>query len=186
MIPSIQTCFRLMDTYGMLDHIKAHSLVVTRVARLLVRSLNETGLQLSGEITVAGALLHDIGKTESLETGQDHAELGRQICLRHGFEEVAELVGEHVRLKTRNSRGCCSEKEIVYYADKRVNHDRIVSLDDRLEYIIERYGRNQDWIYRRIRENFQFCRRVEARLFDRLDFGPDAVPELAICEVIEN
>ena len=178
MIPSIQACFSLMDVYGMLEHIKAHSLVVSRVAQLLVGSLNKAGLRLSMEITVAGALLHDIGKTKSLETGQDHAELGRQICLRHGFDEISELVGEHVRLKNSDPDGCCGEKEIVYYSDKRVNHDQIVSLDGRLDYIIERYGRNREWIRRRILENFEFCRRVEARLFAGLSFGPEAVPEL--------
>ncbi|MBW2283935.1 MAG: HD domain-containing protein [Deltaproteobacteria bacterium] len=170
----------------MLEHIKAHSMAVSRVAQLLVRSLNDTGHHLSREITVAASLLHDIGKTESLETGQDHAELGRQICLRHGLEEISELVGEHVRLRNRNSRDRCSEKEIVYYADKRVNHDRIVSLDDRLKYILDRYGRNQEWIHRRIRENFEFCRRVEEKLFAGLSFGPESVPDLAKVETLPD
>lgn len=184
MVPSIQTCFKLMDQYEMPDHIKAHSLAVARVALLLVRSLNETGLHLSRDMTVTGALLHDIGKNESLETGQDHAELGRQICLRHGFDEISDLVGEHVRLKNHNSVCGCREKEVVYYADKRVNHDQIVSLEGRLKYIVERYGGNRDWIHRRIRENFEFCRRVEQKLFSRLRFGPESVPDLVKDEEI--
>jgi putative nucleotidyltransferase with HDIG domain len=185
-VPSIQTCVTLMDEYGMLAHIRAHSLVVSRVAQLLVRSLNKTGLHLSPELTVAAALLHDIGKTESLKTGQDHAELGRQICRRHGLQEVSELVAEHVRLKHHDWLGSCTEKEIVYYSDKRVNHDRIVSLDGRMAYILERYGGNQDWIRRRIRENFEFCRRVEEKLFAGLGFGPESVPNLVKLEAIDT
>lgn len=178
MIPSIHICFRLMDDYRMLDHIRAHSQVVTRVAHVLVRSLNECGLELAEDKTIAGALLHDIGKTVSLETGQDHSELGRRICLEHGFHEIAEIVGEHVRLNRYDPDAPPVEKEIVYYADKRVNHDAIVSLDDRLAYILQRYGGNQDWIRRRIRQNFEVCRRIEEKLFSELDFGPETLAEL--------
>jgi putative nucleotidyltransferase with HDIG domain len=171
-----------MDDYRMLEHIKAHSVVVTRVARLLVRSLNEAGLALAEDKTVAAALLHDIGKTASLESGQDHSELGKRICLRHGFHEIAEMVGEHVRLNHYDLMAPPMEKEIVYYADKRVNHDVIVSLEERLEYILERYGGNQDWIRRRIHQNFEQCRRIEEKLFSGLNFGPETVAELAVGE----
>ena len=78
---------------------------------------------LSLELIVSGALLHDIAKTASLETELRHDELGREICLRHGLDELAEIVAEHVVLKDWAPEHC-TEKEIVYYADKRVLHDR--------------------------------------------------------------
>ncbi len=105
--------------------------------------------------------------------------MGRLICIENQFSEVADIVGEHVKIKHYSPEADLSEKEIVYYSDKRVNHDQIVSLEERLAYIIERYGGNHASIQRRIRDNFDMCRRVESRLFGLLDFAPDSLPCLA-------
>jgi uncharacterized protein len=178
-IPSIQACFQLMDRYKMLDHIREHSVMVARVARVIARSLKREGMAVSVSKTTVGALLHDIGKTASLTTGGDHAEMGRLICIENQLSEVADIVAEHVKIRHYRPETDLSEKEIVYYSDKRVNHDRIVSLDERLAYILERYGGNHVLVHQRIRDNFELCRRVEARLFALLDFAPDSLPRLA-------
>jgi hypothetical protein len=36
-----------------------------------------------------------------------------------------------------------TEEEIVNYADKRVQHDRIVSLEERFSDLMDRYGKGQ-------------------------------------------
>ncbi len=184
MIPSIETCFRLMDKYQMLKHIKDHSLVVAKVAHLLARMLRDAGVDISVEKTVAGALMHDIGKTVSLESSQDHSEVGREICIQNNLEEIADIVSEHVRLKNYSLNGNYSEKEIVFYADKRVNHDKIVSLEERLDYILGRYGRDQEELCSAIRENFELCKKVENKLFSKLNFSTASVPHLAENEEI--
>jgi putative nucleotidyltransferase with HDIG domain len=168
-----------MNRYRMLDHIKAHSLVVTKIAHLIAVDLRNDGLDISIEKATAGALLHDIGKTPSLGTAQDHSEIGRQICLRNHLDEIADIVGEHVRLKSFSMEGNFSEREIVFYSDKRVNHDRIVSLEDRLAYILERYGKNQTELTIRIRKNFELCKSVEKKLFERLNFKQESLSRLA-------
>lgn len=172
MIPSVQQCFQLMDDYHMLGNIREHSLLVARVAGLVAHEFCSQGYGISLEKTVAGALLHDIAKTACLGSGDDHAELGREICLRHGYDEIAEIVGEHVVLKNGVGHHGCREKEIVYYADKRVLHDKVVSLEARLAYILERYGRNDPRLHGLIRENFETCRVVEERLFALLPWAP--------------
>ena len=178
MIPTLNVCFEIMYKYEMLDNIKSHSVVVARVAHLIAKGLMDAGIDISVEKVMAGALLHDIGKTPSLRSGGDHCEIGRQICLQNHLDEIADIVGEHVTLKDYSISGTYSEKGIVYYADKRVNHDSIVSLQERLAYIILRYGRNQEGLCRQIRKNFEFCKLVEKRLFSKLDFSPEALPEL--------
>jgi putative nucleotidyltransferase with HDIG domain len=186
MIPSIENCFSLMGTYGMLKNIRAHSVMVAKVASVIVRGLKGAGLDISVKKAIAGALLHDIGKTSSLNSGEDHAEIGRQICLQNNFEEIADIVGEHIRLANYSLNGRYSEKEIVFYADKRVNHDKIVSLKERLDYLIERYGGNQEGLEDAIRMNFDLCKAVEKKLFTRLDFGPESLASLAASEDIES
>ncbi|RLC32090.1 MAG: metal-dependent phosphohydrolase [Deltaproteobacteria bacterium] len=179
MVPSVEACFRLMDRYGMLEHIRAHSLVVAKVAHFLARKLIAVGVEVSIETVTAGALMHDIGKTDSLQSGRDHSRTGARICIENNLHEIADIVREHVRLKDYNPNDRLSEKEIVFYSDKRVNHDRIVNLDDRLAYILERYGKEDRVLRGAIQANFDLCRKVEARLFHKLDFSADRLAVLA-------
>jgi putative nucleotidyltransferase with HDIG domain len=162
----------------MLDNIRDHSIVVANIVRVISRGLINSGVQISEEKAVAGALLHDIGKTPSLRSGGDHAAMGGEICKEHSFDEIADVVGEHVRLKEYHPDENCSEKEIVYYADKRVLHSSVVSLEVRLRDILERYGGNDRRIRRLIRENFAVSERVERKIFSKLDFKPEDLPDL--------
>ena len=180
--PGIDECVRLMDEYKMLSNIRHHSLVVARITDLLITGLQADGdvEQLPGrQLCVSGALLHDIAKTPCLDGSCDHAIAGAEICLRHGYPEIAAIVEEHVILKDhdpiRYQTGAFTAREIVYYADKRVRHDEIVNLDDRLEYIIERYGKNSSKIHKLIRANFSRCQELEGFIFEFLDFSPEQV-----------
>lgn len=159
-------------------HIRRHSALVARVAHCVGTALYvETGLDLSFKTVVGGALLHDIGKHRALETGEDHAKLGRQICKEHLLAEISEVVAQHVILKAFNPFAAPSEKEVVYYADKRVNHNTVVSLQVRRSYILERYGNDNGTIRERIKRNFDLCKQVEKKLFRLLTFGPESIPQ---------
>jgi putative nucleotidyltransferase with HDIG domain len=173
MIPSVKECLELMEQYGMLDNIKAHSIMVQKIATIIGQGLKDTGMDISLEKIAAGALLHDVGKTLCLNTGDDHEAKGREICLQNHLEEIADIVGEHVRLKDYHLDTPVSEKEIVYYADKRVNDHMVVSLEERMRYLIRRYAKNMRHMSQRIMENFQLCKAVEKKLFARLDFQPE-------------
>lgn len=178
MIPTIQLCIELMDRHEMPDHIRRHSEMVRTAARLLVDAHLDAGAGLSREMVVAGALLHDIAKARCIQTGEDHALVGGEICVQNNFEEIAEIVAQHVRLRDYSHEKDISEKEIVFYADKRVNHDKIVSLDERLSDLIVRYGKGRRDISERIRTNFEVCRQVEHKIFKDLEFGPADLPRL--------
>ena len=183
MIPSTEICFQLMARYEMFDNIKAHSVLVARVARLIATALLDAGECISVKKTTAAALLHDIGKTACLNSDRDHAEIGRQICIQNSLDEIADIVGQHVRLRDYSLNKNCSETEIVYYADKRVIHDEVVTLRERLSYILERYGGDRAGIDRAIRKNFDLCKEVEKKLFTKLGFGPESLLYLARNEV---
>ncbi len=173
-----------MNEYAMLDNIRAHSVMVARVASALLQNLTETSEQKphlpSRGLVLAGALLHDIAKTPCLKNRCDHARHGRDICLKLGYPEVAEVVREHVILtefsQKRYQKGVFYAKEIVYYADKRVRHDEIVSLEERLEYILEQYGNNDPDRHRLIRENFAQCQQLENALFSSLKITAADIP----------
>ena len=177
MIPSVADCFRYMEQYRMLDNIRSHSVIVARVGHLLVQKIwLRDGEGPALDRVVAGALMHDIAKTSCLDTEEDHARKGKEICLAHGFDEIAEIVAHHVILQEYSDTGL-SEEELVYYADKRVNHDKVVSLETRLEYILERYAGNDQQRKESILRNFKLCQELETKIFSRLDFTPDELKD---------
>jgi len=139
-IPSQTECYRLMMQMGMLENIMTHSLQVCRVASWISRQVCQQGSDVNLDLVQAGALLHDITKTRSIRTGEMHSETGSNYLTQLGYAEVADIVRQHVRLDVYFETGTPSEAEIVNYADKRVLHDRIVTLKERMEYILERYG----------------------------------------------
>jgi putative nucleotidyltransferase with HDIG domain len=167
-----------MNQYRMLDNVREHSIVVAEIVRAISKGLVTAGAQISVDKAVAGALLHDIAKTQCLETGGDHAALGMEICLQHHLDEIADIVAEHIWLKSYSLDGVYSEKEIVYYGDKRVLHTSVVSLDERMHDIIDRYGRNDSRLTQLVRMNFNICLAIERKLFKSLHFEPEQLADM--------
>lgn len=180
-VPDIPRCLQIMEKYEMLPNIREHSIIVARVALRLIDGFCENmpfPSRVPNRNTIAaGALLHDIAKTPCLQNGGDHAEAGAEICLEMGYPEIAAIVREHVILRDhdpeRRRQGKFNAREIIYYADKRVRHEEIVSLDDRLEYILEHYGNGDPEMHQRIHVNFEKCVELEQYIFAFLSFAPD-------------
>jgi len=173
-IPSAGQCRQFMHNMHMMDHIVDHSLQVCRVADFLARHLNRIRRRLDRDLITAAALLHDITKTRSFETGENHAQTGAALLVEMGYAEVADIVRQHVRLDRYGDGEALTEAAIVNYADKRVLHDRIVSLEERMAYIVEKYATKPSHI-ERIRCLWQKTGDLEARIFADLAFSPSEV-----------
>ncbi len=156
----------------MLENIVVHSLQVCRVSMCLVDHLKAQRIQLDGQLVQAAALLHDITKTRSFKTEENHALTGSRHLTDSGFPEVGDLVRQHVRLDDYSEPKRLAEAEIINYADKRVLHDRIVSLDERMSYIMERYGRQPEH-KQRIRLLWKKTKDLEKQIFSYLPFSPN-------------
>lgn len=176
-IPSRKQCYRLLYEMQMPDHIVAHSLQVCRVAALLAENLKMSGMTLHRDLIEASALLHDITKTRSFKTNENHALTGNQLLSGLGYPEVGHIVGQHVRLDEYFSSEALNEAELVNYADKRVLHDKVVSLGVRMEYILNRYGKEPEH-RQRIRWLWEKTEQLEERLFSWLSFSPDELERI--------
>jgi putative nucleotidyltransferase with HDIG domain len=132
-----------MEQHGMLDNIVAHSLEVSKVARFLSEGLNQKGQRIDLRLVEAAALLHDIAKTRCLRTKEDHTQAGYRLLKQMGYERVGRIVAQHVWLDGEGDPFSVSEEEIVNYADKRVRHDQIVSLEERFVDLRQRYGKDE-------------------------------------------
>jgi len=167
-----------MDKYQMPSHIRAHSMLVARIAMLIASQLDAQGIEISIEKSISGALMHDIAKFSCIHSHENHCEKGKEICENEGFDEISDIVNEHVILKNPIVADKYNEKEIVNYADKRVLHDQIVSLQVRMDDIKKRYlpkCPHIDMIM--FNHHYDICKRVEKKLFAKLDFLPQDVPE---------
>ena len=128
----------------MLPNIIEHSKQVANVALAIYNNLI-TKDSLDKNIILAAALLHDIAKTASIKEGQMRHDLkGGEILRNLGFKEIALIVESHVFFKGYNPFGPITEKEIIFYADKRVKHDQIVPVKERAADLVKRYGKDEN------------------------------------------
>ena len=176
-IPTKVQCYQMISQMKMMDHIVVHSLQVCRVATFLTEHLNEQHCRLNFDLIQSAALLHDITKTRSFKTREDHALTGGEYLAERGYPEVGDLVRQHVVLDTYSVAATIREVEVLNYADKRVLHDEIVVLDQRLDYILERYAETPAH-RERINVLWQKTRAMENKLFKDLSFAPDDLTRL--------
>ncbi len=170
-IPEIKTCYKMIHEMKMLDNIVEHSFKVSQLAVEIATLLMEKGVELNMDLIRTAALLHDITKTRSLETNENHSETGCEY-LKEKYPEVAEIVRQHVILDKYNFTDFPTEAEVVNYSDKRVLHDEVKPLKERMAYIMERYGINEE---RKERISFYWEKtyRNEEKIFGILSIKPD-------------
>jgi hypothetical protein len=94
-----------------------------------------------------------------------------------GYERVGEVVAQHIWLFHEVDPLFVSEEEVVNYADKRVMHDRIVSLEERFNDLRDRYGRDQkgmDYLGRMEK----VIQGIEKKIFLILQIDPNGLQNL--------
>lgn len=174
-LPSDKECFSIIREMEMMDHIIDHSVMVSNVAVCLGGHLKKSSPGLNIDLVRTAALLHDITKTRSFETGEVHSETGGGLMAGLGYPEIGDIIRQHVTLDVRRDSGPVSETEIVNYADKRVLHDRVVSLDQRLAYIRVKYGADPKFT-QGIDQMWENTRALEVKIFSQLCFAPEELP----------
>jgi uncharacterized protein len=166
-----------MKQHGMLENIIDHSIEVANVALYLSTELNRRGQRINLLLVEAASLLHDLTKKDSFKTKEDHAWTGSRLLKEMGYEEVGEVVAQHIWLSHDIDPLFVSEEEVVNYADKRVMHDRIVSLEERFNDLRDRYGRDQkgmDYLGRME----MVIKEIENKIFLILQINPNDLQNL--------
>jgi putative nucleotidyltransferase with HDIG domain len=171
-IPDESACRQLMDRYSMLPNIVEHSFRVCQVAAFLGKALSCPDNGLDPDLILAASLLHDITKTRSLKTKEKHAGTGGSLLEALGYPRVAEVVRGHVELSAEEGLDPLREVHIINYADKRVQHDKVVSLEQRFVDLMDRYGKTPERraMLTRMRET---ALELEQHIFRRIDPSPE-------------
>ena len=166
-----------MDQHGMLGNIVSHSLEVTRVALFLCEELNKRGQRIDPDQVEAASLLHDLAKTECLSTKEDHAQQGCELLKKMGYDRIGQVVAQHIQIWKEGNPSCVSEEEVVNYADKRVCHDRIVSLETRFQDLKDRYGKGRTSLGQ-LKELEEATLEIERKIFSILRMDPNDLEQL--------
>lgn len=145
--PDDQACFLLWQKYSMLENIQHHSLMVAHIATALAKRAETLGIAISVSCCRAAGLLHDIAKTYCLLYGGSHALLGGAwVAAETKNYAISQGVLLHVHWPWKFPKGsaiCCLPIFIIY-ADKRVRHNECVTLKERFEDILIRYGKTEE------------------------------------------
>ncbi|MCK5349734.1 MAG: metal-dependent phosphohydrolase, partial [Desulfobacula sp.] len=92
------------------------------------------------------------------------------------------IIRQHVILDSYETDSPVSEQEIVNYSDKRVLHDKVVPLEERLEYIKLRYGTGKEF-KDRLQNMWATTVDLENKIFCRLDITPGQLAECMTQEI---
>lgn len=130
----------LYSKYDIPINIREHCKKVCIISQQIASALNCRGLNLDIELIKCGALLHDIAKG-----GKFHAKVGKEILTSYGFSNIGSIIGEHMDIRVR-PKGTVSEEEVVYLSDKIVKGTRIVTIEERINMVKERFQGNEEAI----------------------------------------
>lgn len=135
--PSLSLCRKIQDYFQMPNKVKAHSDKVLMVAMRISNQLNKRGIKLDNKIIIASCLLHDIAKGRP-----NHAGVGAEWLKDMGYTKISTIVKEHMELE--NISRIPKEKEVVYLADKMVDGNKIVTIEEKFSAKEKMYENNHE------------------------------------------
>jgi len=196
MIPTRQDIYNLMDKYMVPIGVRKHCEVVNRVAVFLAKKLKAAGVDVDVDLVDAASLLHDLmrminfysfegASREQQETWEklkekfghvDHSEAAYEV-LKDIYPRVAEAVARHSVESVIEGKLKTWEDKLVTYADRRVVHTRIVSLDERYEDAKLRHADFYEKAELDPDVEKKKIKKIESEIFDNLKFRPEELKE---------
>jgi len=159
-LPTRKECFEIIRRCRVPPHMVKHCLAVAKLAVFLAHRLKDNAVVVNVDLVDRASLLHDILRVcdmkesdyrlfEKPVTERDKATWRllkakyNKICheeaagelLKAKYSALALTIRKHryTAILDDNEKPSTWEEKLLYYADKRVMHDRIVPLKDRLE-----------------------------------------------------
>jgi len=204
-LPTHKECFEIIEQFCVPVHIVNHSLTVAKLAVFLAEKLKAKGISVDVNLVERACLLHDIArpcdfresdydrlkgqvseqekaKWQQLKNkfkGFCHEEIAYEL-LRKDYPELAETIRKHryMAILDEKEKPKTWEEKIVYYADKRVMHDRIAPLKERLE---EAHKRNVHLHGTQTQSDINTSQvdplifKLEEEIFSKIDIIPDEI-----------
>ncbi len=149
----------ILEEFATPVHIREHSRAVMEVAVGCGKTLLSQGIPIDLDLIRLSAKCHDLVRYVDFKTFSDiekykeevtkkklelwksiqkrfeafnHGDAAAEILSERGFYANAKVVKSHMTKEIFREEPFSIEEKVVYYADKRVLHNRIVTLDERL------------------------------------------------------
>lgn len=165
-------CMDLLKKYNMPENIIQHTLMVNKIAVFLAEKLYEKGEKIFVPTVDSASLLHDIGKIKAIKgEAESHVAEGYEILQKENLISEAIICRKHGTLSPLNpiTKPKSWEEKVVYYADKRVLHDKLCSIQERLKDANKRYPQYA----KEEQKAYAFVEKVEKEIFDIIGIKPD-------------
>lgn len=201
-LPTHKECLAIIEAHHVPPHIINHSMVVAKLAVFLARKLKEKGETVDISLTESACLLHDIVRVCDIKE-LDYSRIGRPVTaedkakwhqlqkkyehiphedaaydiLKEKYPALALTIKKHkyTALLDEKEKPNTWEEKLVYYADKRVMHDKIVPLEERLT---EGHKRNALFYESQAQRQAIIAKvdslifKMEKEIFDRIGLNP--------------
>ena len=190
---------KLQKKFHLPEHIVRHTKKVAYVCKRIADKYLEKGIEIDLNSLISAALLHDLIRTvdfskeayedlckkhkkEDVEIwedlrkkykGLDHSEAAYEFLIEIGEEKIALIVKKHRfdAVLSAKDRPKTLEEKIMTYADKRVLHEKIVTLKERFIDGEKRYNpENKNPV--RQKKIHQKYFEMEKELFSKIDLKP--------------
>lgn len=159
-LPNNEDIEKIWNEYMLPDNVRNHCKQVSYFAVNLAKKMNEKGKIVNVNLCKSAGMFHDIvrlinyvhpniddmkkamnkenfEKWKCLEKkfqGLHHEVAAGKIFRKEMFFELAQVIEKHRFEVVGDKDGLVGwEEKLVYYSDKRVLHDQVVSLDERFE-----------------------------------------------------
>ena len=152
-----QQVLKLIEEFRMPLHVRRHCAAVAQFCVELGKKLIKAGIKIDLELLRQAAMLHDLLRVIDFKTfepekfpdpilsddikflkslrekykGFHHADAAAQILRERGFPDIAAIIEKHKYVQIKDGFKTWEEK-ILYYGDKRIKHNKVVPLADRL------------------------------------------------------
>lgn len=158
-LPTSKECLALLAEYHVPAHIVSHSRAVAKLAVFLAQKLNENGAAVDVTLLDRACLLHDLLRVHDFKESDfnrfeqtlpeeekpkwrllrakykisSHEDAAHDI-LKEQYPVLALAIKRHryMAMLDEKDRPNTWEEKLLYYADKRVMHETIVPLKERL------------------------------------------------------
>lgn len=138
---------KIYQEFQVPKHITAHMQGVAHVAKTITVKLKKLGVKINQQNIINAALLHDVVRYVDFNLKESDSALWHKIKAKYhkvghekamakilekrGEKELANLIAKHGFFSVWELKTL--DEKILYYADKRVDKDKIVSLKIRLK-----------------------------------------------------
>jgi len=201
-LPTRKECLAIIKEHHVPPNIVKHSLTVAKLAVFLAQRLKEKGITVDVNLVDRACLLHDIVKICNIKeldysrfeqpvTAEDKAkwqqlrekyegiphEYAAYDILKDKYPALALTIKKHryIGILNKKEKPNTWEEKLVYYADMRVMHDKIVPLEERLT---DAHKRNV-FFYKTEAQSKIITAKVdpliyslEEEIFDEIDLSP--------------